>query len=402
MDTIEQLEILSEEMALELENILEFWSMRTVDQKYGGFVGCIDQEGDVVSEASKSAVLNTRLLWTFAAGYRLIGSEKLEQMATRAYRYLVDKFWDKEFGGLFWELDFKGEVLNSRKQAYAQGFGVYAFTELYLATGNKESLEYAKKLYNLIETHFSESTFGGYIEALDREWKPLADMRLSEKDANLPKSMNTHLHILEPYTNLYRAWPDQGLRERILHLLDIFQTKIVNHKTGHFGLFFDLDWTPKSDIVSFGHDIEGAWLLHEAAIETAATDRIADVQQTALKLVNSTLEEGTDRDGSLFYEKEGEQLDTDKHWWPQAEALVGLMDVWEITEENRYITEIVRIWDFIKENVIDYENGEWFGRIDKNGNAISTEDKVGFWKCPYHNTRSMIEMINRINKELIK
>ncbi|WP_321342994.1 AGE family epimerase/isomerase [uncultured Draconibacterium sp.] len=400
MDIIEELEILKEEMTLELENILEFWSTRTIDQKFGGFVGQIDQDGNVITGATKSAVLNTRLLWTFAAAYHVIGSEKLEQMATRAYDYLVNNFWDKEFGGLFWELDYKGEVVNARKQAYAQGFGVYALSEFYRATGNKESLELAKKLFSLIETNFRENQFDGYIEALDREWKPLADMRLSEKDANLPKSMNTHLHILEPYTNLYRVWPYNELRERILHLLDIFQTKIVNHQTGHFGLFFEMDWTPKSDIISFGHDIEGAWLLHEAAYEINATECLNAIQQTALKLVDATLKEGTASDGSLFYEKEGEHLDTDRHWWPQAEAMVGLMDAWEITGKNQYLTKIAEVWNYIKENVIDYENGEWFGRIDERGTAISTEDKVGFWKCPYHNTRAMIEMIARINNKI--
>lgn len=400
MDIIEELEILKEEMTLELENILEFWSMRTIDQKFGGFVGQIDQDGNVITGATKSAVLNTRLLWTFAAAYRVIGSEKLEQMATRAYDYLVNNFWDKEFGGLFWELDYKGEVVNARKQAYAQGFGVYAFSEFYRTIGNKESLELAKKLFSLIETNFRENQFGGYIEALDREWKPLADMRLSEKDANLPKSMNTHLHIFEPYTNLYRVWPDNELRERILHLLDIFQTKIVNHQTWHFGLFFEMDWTPKSDIISFGHDIEGAWLLHEAAYEINATECLKAIQQTALKLVDATLKEGTASDGSLFYEKEGDHLDTDRHWWPQAEAMVGLMDAWEITDKNQYLTKIAEVWNYIKENVIDYENGEWFGRIDERGTAISTEDKVGFWKCPYHNTRAMIEMIARINNKI--
>ena len=171
-------------------------------------------------------------------------------------------------------------------------------------------------------------------------------------------------------------------------------------KRGISVCFSKWTWTPKSGNISFGHDIEGAWLLHEAAYEINATECLKAIQQTALKLVDATLKEGTASDGSLFYEKEGEHLDTDRHWWPQAEAMVGLMDAWEITDKNQYLTKIAEVWNYIKENVIDYENGEWFGRIDERGTAISTEDKVGFWKCPYHNTRAMIEMIARINNKI--
>ncbi|MCY1722924.1 AGE family epimerase/isomerase [Prolixibacteraceae bacterium Z1-6] len=390
---------LSEEMILELESILEFWSNHSVDNQHGGFVGQIDHYGKINLEASKGAVLNTRLLWTFSAACRMIGSKKLEMLATRAFEYLLLNFWDKENGGLFWKIDCNGKPLNTRKQAYAQGFGVYALSEYYLATGNTESLDYAKKLFRIIEERFRDTDKGGYTEALDKEWKPLADMRLSERDANYPKSMNTHLHILEPYTNLYRVWKNEEVKESILHLLDVFQTKIVNAETGHFNLFFEMDWTCRSEIVSYGHDIEGAWLLHEAAHEISASDIIKSIQETALKLVDVTLDEGRDADGSLFNERERDHLDTDKHWWPQAEAMVGLMDAWEISKNDAYIHEIERIWKFVKENVIDYENGEWYGRVDINKNAIP-ENKVGFWKCPYHNTRAMIELITRFKKQL--
>ncbi|WP_346859600.1 AGE family epimerase/isomerase [uncultured Draconibacterium sp.] len=393
-------EKLSDEMSLELENILEFWSAKTIDKQAGGFVGQIDQDGTIAINASKGVVLNARLLWTFSAAYRIIGSEKLESLANRAYEYLLNYAWDKENGGLYWELDFEGNPVNTRKQAYAQGFGIYALSEYYMATGNSKSLEYAKKLYSILENHFLDEENGGYIEALDKDWKPMADMRLSEKDANFPKSMNTHLHILEPYTNLYRAWKTDELRSKIAHILDVFQNRIINPETGHFTLFFEMDWTRRCDIVSYGHDIEGAWLLHEAAHEIEDAERIKTIQKSALRLVNVTLNEGTDTDGSLFYERDGEHLVSDKHWWPQAEAMVGLMDAWEISGEKKYLEEIVRVWEFIKENIIDYENGEWFGRVDRKNEPVQSEDKVGFWKCPYHNTRAMIEMMIRIQKAL--
>ncbi|WP_167619285.1 AGE family epimerase/isomerase [Maribellus sediminis] len=393
-------EYLQEELLDELNNILEFWSSQAVDGQFGGFVGRINHFGEVKPQASKGAVLNTRLLWTFSAAYNLIGSEKLSRLADRAFDYLITYFWDKENGGLIWEVDHLGQALNTRKQAYAQGFGIYAFSEYYRATGNAESLEYAKKLYQLLESNYLDKKDGGYIEALDVNWNPMEDMRLSEKDANYPKSMNTHLHILEPYTNLYRVWPNEQLKSSILHLIDVFQQHIIDQETGHFNLFFEMDWTCKSTLVSYGHDIEGAWLIHEAAIETGDEQVIAGAQKSALLLVDSTLKDGRDADGSLFYEKEGNHTDTDKHWWPQAEAMVGAMDAWQISGAEKYLAEVKQVWTFIKENMIDYENGEWFGRVNKNGEPYETEDKAGFWKCPYHNTRAMIEMMNRINAVL--
>ncbi len=398
MNENQTLDSLSREFASELERILEFWSTKAVDDLNGGFVGQIDHYGEVNYEAEKGAVLNARILWTFSAAYRFTGEGNLKEMATRAYNYLVEFFLDKNNGGLYWALDCKGRPVNTRKQAYAQGFGIYAFSEYFLASGDKQSLEHAQSLYHLIETNFRDDVYGGYIEALDENWNRLEDMRLSKKDANLPKSMNTHLHILEPYTNLYRAWPNEELKESILHLLEIFQSKIIDEKTGHFNLFFEMDWECESEIVSFGHDIEGAWLLHEAALVTGDENTIRKIQKPALKLVDVTLSEGRDEDGSIFNERKKGEFDTDKHWWPQAEAMVGLMDAWEMTGNKKYLPEIERVWNFIKGNLIDYENGEWYWSVDKNGIPATNEDKAGFWKCPYHNTRAMIEMISRIKK----
>jgi mannobiose 2-epimerase len=391
-----ELEKIRDEMSSELERILAFWSTRAVDDRHGGFVGQIDHDGNIVAESSKGAVLNTRILWTFAAAGRFTGPVIAKEMASRAYAYLTDFFWDREYGGLYWELDAEGNPVNTRKQAYAQGFGIYAFSEYFLYTGNEDSLAYAKRLYRLLEDKFLDKPRGGYIEALDRNWNELADMRLSEKDANLPKSMNTHLHLLEPYTNLYRAWPDEQLRQSIHHLLEVFQQKIIDPETGHFRLFFEMDWACKSNIVSFGHDIEGAWLMHEAAQELDDPKFMKGVQESAIRLVDITISEGRDADGSIYYEREGDHLDTDRHWWPQAEAMVGWMDAWEITQHAAYIEHAMKTWTYIKEKMIDYTHGEWYWRVDRNGIPAPTEDKAGFWKCPYHNTRALIEMIRRI------
>lgn len=392
---------LRQEMAIELERILEFWGVRAIDNSNGGFVGQITQAGLVNTSANKGVVLNARILWTFSAAYRFNHSERAEHLAERAFEYLKNHFWDKENGGLFWELDCFGKPVNKRKQAYALGFGIYAFSEYYRATGRKESLQLAIKLFDILEEYFFDDEFGGYIEALDESWNLMDDMRLSEKDENFPKSMNTHLHILEPYTNLYRVWPNQKLRERIVYLIEIFQNHIIDKQSGHFNLFFEMDWTKRNTIVSYGHDIEGAWLLNEAAMVVEEKELIRKVQKDALRLVDITLNEGTDLDGSIFYERNGEHLDSDKHWWPQAEAMVGLMDAWELTNNHNYLEELLRVWNFIKAKIVDIENGEWYGRVNEKGKAIETEDKIGFWKCPYHNSRALMEVISRINRSKI-
>ncbi len=262
-------------------------------------------------------------------------------------------------------------------------------------------MQLAINLYDILERHFFDEEFGGYIEALDESWNLMDDMRLSEKDENFPKSMNTHLHILEPYTNLYRVWPTQKLKKRITHLIEVFQNYIVDKQTGHFNLFFEMDWTNRSTIVSYGHDIEGAWLLNEAALVIEEKELIRKVQKAALRLVDITLNEGTDIDGSILYERDGELWDSDKHWCPQAEALVDLMDTWELTNNLKYLEELLRVWNFIKAKIIDIENGEWYGRVNEKGKAVETEDKVGFWKCPYHNSRALMEIISRIDRSRI-
>lgn len=397
MDLNEKNKLSVLELENELRSILTFWADNTIDTSNGGFVAELDGEGNQTNTSEKSAVLNTRLLWTFSAAYNFLKEPAYLTLADRAYSYLIDHFWDDANGGLFWSVSADGSANNTRKQAYAQGFGIYGFSEYFKASGKKESLDYAIKLFHLIEVNFKDSKYGGYIEALAEKWEPLDDMRLSEKDANEPKSMNTHLHIIEPYTNLYRYWPDVQLKERIHDLIKLFNEHIIDDNTFHFNLFFDLDWTVKSDIVSYGHDIEGAWLLNEAAHFIHDEELMARMKELSLKMVDATISEGLDEDGSVFYELEGDHLDSDKHWWPQAEALVGLLDAYQNSSEMKYLNEANKVWQFIVNHIKDNKNGEWFWKVDKDGIPDSKPPKVGFWKCPYHNSRALMEVISRIN-----
>lgn len=394
----DQLTTMKEETRQELTRILEFWSQEVFQSEKGSFIGRIDQMGNKYPDADLGAVLITRILWTFSAAFKYTGREEYKVVAKAAFELVTQSFWDSEFGGLFWSIDHNGQVSSARKQAYAQGFGLYGLSEYYSAFGDPVALDSARSLYRTLEDKFYELQFGGYLEALDRDWSEIQDQRLSDKDANAPKTMNTHLHILEPYSNLYREDPSQELRDRLESLTRLFLYKIIDPESGHFDLFFALNWTRLSTIHSYGHDIEGAWLLHEAA-ELIGDPRLTrEVERASERLVEVTLNEGTDHDGSLFNESEDGVLDTDKHWWPQAEAMVGYLDAYEISGNSAYLAECLRVWDFIKSYLFDREQGEWYWRVDKGGTPIELEDKAGFWKCPYHNSRALMETLRRIEQ----
>lgn len=385
------------ELEQEHSRILHYWIDNMQDSSHGGFYGERDSKGNLVPDAPKGAILNGRMLWSFSSGYNAFHLPEYKKAADRLFDYIAEYFYDKKNGGFFWSLNADGSPLDTKKQAYAEGFIIYGLSEYYRATKNQRALDMAVETYHLIEKYFRDIKDGGYIEALAADWTPMADVRLSEKDENTPKSMNTHLHIIEPYVNLYRANPTPELRNSICHLLDIFTNRIIDATTGRFKLFFDMDWTNKANIDSYGHDIEGAWLLYEAAEVIADEEWMSRLRPIAKRLVDITLEEGLDRGSSIFYEKVDGHLDTDKHWWPQAEAMCGLADTWRLTGEQKYLDTLYSVWDFIKSHLsAPRAKGEWIWRVNKDGQDVYDDCLAGFWKCPYHNSRAMLEVMHRL------
>ncbi len=382
----------------ELKDILSYWENNTIDNEYSGFYGRIDSKNQVIPKSSKGLILNTRILWTFSVAYNYLKKKEYLQIADRAYNYIINNFYDKDNGGYFWEVDFEGKPLNTRKQIYGQAFTIYSFSEFYKTQRKEESLNYAKELFLLIEKYSYDKKNKGNIEALDIKWQLLEDMRLSNKDANEPKSMNTLLHLLESYTNLYSIWKDGALYKKIKSLIDIFLEKIIDPYEDHFNLFFDMDWTIKSSLISYGHDIEGSWLLTEAAEVLKDEKLLKKVNKSALKLVDHTINYGMDNESSLYYEydKNSKHLNDDKHWWPQAEAMVGFINAWQIIKEEKYLLYLFKFWEFIKKFFINRENGEWNTKINKNNIIIENQDRVNSWKGPYHNTRALIELLKRL------
>ena len=394
---INTLQQYQKELKAEISDILEYWMQYSLDEKNGGFFGRIDQENKIDETASKGAVLNARILWSFSAAYNCTKDEKYLAVANRAFGYINTYFIDKEFGGIYWTVNYKGEPEDKKKQIYALSFLQYACSEYYQSTKLQAAKTLAVNLYHLIEQYSFDSAQTGYLEAFTRQWKAIDDLRLSSKDANEKKTMNTHLHVLEAYTNLYRIWPDAALYKSIVLLIKNFTDHIINQQSGHLHLFFTEEWKVKGDIVSYGHDIEAAWLLLEAAEIIKDEKLIAQLKNVAVKIAAATTE-GLDEDGGLWYEKEEGHLIKQKHWWPQAEAMIGFFTAWQITSLSIYLSYSFNSWQFIKSKIIDHANGEWFWGVNENGIAMQGEDKVGLWKCPYHNSRACIELINRIER----
>ncbi len=386
-----------QEFHSEVRNILDYWINHCIDREQGGFYGRIDGHNQLHPEADKGVVLNTRILWSFAAAGRILAAKEYRQTADRAYQYLLTHFLDNDQGGLFWMLDYQGNPQQTKKQIYAQAFGIYALVEYFQLTHETTAKELAVQLYHLIEKYSYDPQKGGYYEAFSSDWELLDDLRLSEKDANEKKTMNTHLHLLEAYTSLYRIWPDPTLRNRLTELTDLFLTRIIDPQSHHLGLFFDEHWNLKSPLISFGHDIEAAWLLTEAAEVLSVPEISRKVQEVTLSIAEVTLREGMDADGGLFNEAIAKQLtDSNKHWWPQAEALVGFYNAYQLSGSMRYYAASVRCWHFIQSSIIDPGQGEWRWGVTQYDLPMVTEDKVGPWKGPYHNTRACLEMMRRL------
>lgn len=378
------------------DNILPFWMHKMIDQEHGGFYGQINGLNQLIQKADKGGILNARILWSFSSAYLHEKNPQYLEMANRAKAYILDHFIDPEFGGTYWTISYDGKPTDTKKQIYSQAFFLYAFSEHYRASGEQSSLEKAVELFHIIEKHSFDPEFNGYFEAYSRDWKLLEDLRLSDKDANEKKTNNTHLHMLEAYTNLYRVWKDEQLARQLRNLVLIFTEKIVNPKTKHLDLFFDEQWNSKTDIVSYGHDIEASWLIDEAARELGDATLTTEVQKTCLEIAVAACE-GLLADGSMMYEKDNStgHLDTDRHWWVLAEAVVGFLNAYELTNDSAWLDRANNCWWFIKENLIDNKEGEWFWSVSKEGAINRKDDKAGFWKCPYHNSRMCLEVGRR-------
>ncbi|KOP36283.1 N-acyl-D-glucosamine 2-epimerase [Flavobacterium sp. WLB] len=391
--TVKQLKT---ELTTELDSILNYWIKHTLDTQNEGFIGQIDFNDHLIANAEKGAVLNSRILWTFSSSYQVTKKENHKKIAERAFDFLSKYFYDAEFGGLFWSINVDKTPKDTKNQIYALAFAIYGLTEYYAISKDEKALEIAKNLYFKIQEHSYDPVNKGYLEAFTRNWQPIDDLRLSDKDANEKKTMNTHLHIIEAYANLYKVWKDETLRKNSIELLQTIEKHFINTETGHLRLFFDENWIEKPDVISYGHDIEAAWLLLQCAEILEDENLVANYRKHAVQIAEVT-KEGLDSDGGLWYEFDPEknELIAEKHWWVQAEALIGFYNAYQLTGNEDYLEIVFKNWKFIKKYILDLKNGEWFWGIYRDYSLIE-KDKAGFWKCPYHNSRACMELIQRI------
>jgi mannobiose 2-epimerase len=379
-------------------HIMPFWCGPALDHEQGGWMGCLSNDLKPDRTQPKGLIINSRILWAFSAVHRVRPEKLFQQMADRAFNYVMDRFWDAQHGGAFWRLDDAGRVIDDSKKIYGQAFYIYALAEYHQAFGGKAALERAIQLFELIERHAHDPRHGGYIEVCRRDWSEAgAEARLSDKDMNEKKSMNNHLHVLEAYTNLYRAWPEPRVAERLRELIQLFEQRILDARTQHFQHFFDETWRVRSDSYTFGHDIEGTWLLCEAAEVLGDAALLKQVQGVVLPMVEVVLKEGIAADGALYYEgKGGKIIDPGKECWPQAEAVIGFLNAFQLSGDRKYLQTSLRAYDFIENRLVDRAHGEWFWRINEDGKLDPKLPKVSEWKGPYHGSRMCLETLHRL------
>jgi mannobiose 2-epimerase len=383
------------------DDILPFWLQHARDRRRGGFHGEIANDLTIREDAPRGALLTARILWTFSAAGRAGGDPACLEMARWAYDDLLARFWDGRHGGLFWLVSADGKPLDANKEIYGQAFGIYALAEYYRATGERAALERAITLYRAIEQHARDRRHGGYRERFSRDWRPLPVRPHNPMGASAAKSQNTHLHVMEAYANLLRVWPDPELRRNLRDLVEVMLTRLVDPANHHLRLFLDEDWAPRSDGISYGHDIEFSWLLPEAADLLGDPDLAARARATALQIARVTLNEGIDADGGVFSEAGPRGLtDATKEWWPQAEAAVGFLNAYQLSGDPAFLRAALRSWDFIAARLVDHEHGEWFRAVERDGTVRRQLAKVSFWKCPYHNGRACLETIERLRAVL--
>jgi mannobiose 2-epimerase len=389
-----------EAVRLELfDDILPFWMTRTPDEKHGGFYGRISNDLIVDEHAPKSLVVTARILWTFSAVQRYKPDPGTLKIANRAYDFLLHRFWDLIYSGAHWMLDHEGRPIDRKKKIYGQAFLIYALTEYHRATGNPLAKEKAIQLFQLVEEFAYDRVNTGYFEAYERNWKLADDLRLSDKDLNEAKSMNTHLHLMEAYANLYRVWKDPLLQKRLEQLILNFRDRIIDRNADRLICFFTETWEPRSDLVSFGHDIEASWLLCESAGILGDPSLEKEIRAIALRMAEAVHGRGRDGDGSILYEADSTGIiDSDKHFWVEAEGVVGFLNAFQLSGDEKYLEDSRLCWEFIQKHLIDKKFGDWFYRTDRQGAPRMDVPKVSEWKCPYHSSRMCLETLDRLGK----
>lgn len=378
-------------------NLIPFWN-RMKDEINGGFYGYADAKGNPDTKSVKGVILNSRILWFYASAYQLLRKPELLEMADHAYRFLVDYCFDSQYGGVYWSVNYDGTICDDTKHTYNQAFAIYALSAYYQASKRKEALNLAYVLYRVIEEKCRDSN--GYLEAFRRDFTPSSNEKLSENGVIAERTMNTLLHVLEAYSELYHADPFYEVGDSIRSILRLFETKIYDSEKQICDVFFDIDYHSLIDLESFGHDIETSWLIDRGCsiLEDKAYQK--EMQPMINGLAEAAYRNAFDkRQNALNNEREGNNIDSQKIWWVQAEAVVGFYNAYQKNpQRTEYLHTAEKIWEFIQHHVIDSKSGEWIESIPADNLPDSSQALVHSWKCPYHNGRMCMEMIQRLSQ----
>lgn len=386
----------AEEIKEHLETkLIPFWE-GLADKEYGGYYGYMGYDLAVDRKYEKGCILNSRILWFFSNAYLVLKDEKLQEDARHAYEFMKQYCLDKEYGGIYWSVTYDGKILDSTKHTYNQAFAIYALSSYYDASGDGEALKLAFELQNLIENYCTDEY--GYLEAFDRTFAPVQNDKLSENGVIAEKTMNTLLHVMEAYTELYRVSKEEAVAGRLRFMLDLIAEKIYNPVLGRQEVFFDRQWNSLIDLYSYGHDIEAAWLVDrvlEILDDPEYTAKISPITRT----VTENIYHRAYVDHSLLNEAQNGVPDTTRVWWVQAEAIVGFVNGYQKDKEKScYLKTAEELWEYIDSYVIDKREGsEWFWSVDAEKKPME-KPIVEPWKCPYHNGRMCMEVIRRLGQ----
>ncbi len=378
-----------------MQRIVPFWK-KLRDDEHGGYYGYMDFDLQVDKEYEKGCILNSRILWFFSNAYLTLKEKELLDEADHAYLFMKNYCKDPENGGVFWSVTYDGKVADSTKHTYNQAFAIYALSSYYEASGKEEALEFARELFRIIESTCTDDY--GYLESFTGDWQPEENDKLSENGLMADKTMNTLLHVLEAYTELYRVAPSKEVEQALKKILREFQSKVYNEETHRLEVFFDEKMNTISDLYSYGHDIEASWLLDRAA-EVLMDQKILDETNAYTTQIAAEVYEQALQNGAMNNECFHGVVDTTRVWWVQAEAMVGFYNCYEKTGEEKYLRITEDLWKYIKDYIIDKREGsEWFWDLNIDGKPESKKPIVEPWKCPYHNGRMCMEMIRRTAK----
>lgn len=400
---MDKLAVMRDEVKEELQkDIIPFWK-NLRDKEKGGYYGWLSYDLALDKKSEKGCILNSRITWFFSNAYTLLKEESLLEEAKHGYEFLIKHCVDKEYGGIFWSLNYDGTPKDTTKHTYNQAFCIYALASYYEASKDREALELAFSLFHLIEEKCTDEV--GYLEAFTRDFQPESNEKLSENGVLADKTMNTLLHVFEAYTELCRvagALPDRKeetdeVRRRLAWMMDLFADKIYNPAKCRQEVFFDKDYNTILDLHSYGHDIETAWLIDrgvEVLGEKAYEEKMSPITQALTAQIYRVAFDGH----SLANECDRGVVNENRIWWVQAETVVGFLNGYEKTpEHDEYRDAALAEWEFIKAYVVDQRPGsEWFWEVKADGTPIEGRPIVEPWKCPYHNGRMCIEVMRRI------